>query len=86
MFTLCTFGDWILPIRPVSLGNVYDPTLGDDERNVLGSGPALGRRNHRAINAAIADVGTRGDARVDRHAHVRIGEPSWFTQAIAPSF
>ena len=75
-----------LPIRPVSRGNVYDPTLGDDERNVLGSGPALGRRNHRAINAAIADVGTRGDARVDRHAHVRIGEPSWFTQAIAPSF
>lgn len=74
-----------LPIRPVSRGNVSDPTLGDDERNVLGSGPALGRRNHRAINAAIADVGTRCDARVDRHAHVRIGEPSWFTHAIAPS-
>ena len=49
MFTLCTFGDWILPIRAVSRGNASDPTLGDDERNVLGVGPALGRRNHRAI-------------------------------------
>ena len=52
-----------LPIRPVSRGNVSDPTLGDDERNVLGSGPALGRRNHRAINESIAEVGTRCDAR-----------------------
>jgi len=74
-----------LPIRPVFLGNVYDPTFGDDARNFLAVEPALGRRNHRALNAAIADVARRYGALVDLHAHFLTGDPSWFTHTIEPS-
>jgi acyl-CoA thioesterase I len=74
-----------LPIRPVFLGNVYDPTFGDDARNFLGVEPARGRRNHRALNAAIADVARRYGALVDLHAHFLTGDPSWFTHTIEPS-
>ncbi len=34
-----------LPIRPVVLGNVYDPTFGDDRRNFLWVEPAITRQN-----------------------------------------
>ncbi|WP_199336986.1 SGNH/GDSL hydrolase family protein [Oscillatoria sp. FACHB-1407] len=33
-----------LPIRPVLLGSVYDPTLGDDSRNFSGVDPAIAPR------------------------------------------
>jgi lysophospholipase L1-like esterase len=74
-----------LPIRPVLLGNVYDPTFGNDELNFLNVDPALGRRNHRAIDEAIADVASRYGALVDLHAHFLTGDPSWFTHTIEPS-
>ncbi len=74
-----------LPIRPVLLGNVYDPTFGDDRQNFLGIDPALARANHRRVNAAIADVAGRYGALVDLHAHFLSGDPSWFTQIIEPS-
>jgi lysophospholipase L1-like esterase len=74
-----------LPIRPVLLGNVYDPTFGDDARNFLGVDPAVGRANHRRVNAAIADVAGRYGALVDLHAHFLTGDPSWFTATIEPS-
>ena len=54
----------IMPIRPVLLGNVYDPTFGDDARNFLGIDPSLARANHRRVNDAIADG--RGPARPPR--------------------
>ena len=41
-----------LPIRPLFLGNVYDPTLGDDTRNFLGS-------RTRALLAGISGCSTR---------------------------
>ena len=74
-----------LPIRPVLLGNVYDPTFGDDRQNFLGIDPATARANHRRLNAAIADVAGRYGALVDLHAHFLTGDPSWFTQIIEPS-
>ena len=74
-----------LPIRPVLLGNVYDPTFGDDARNFLGIDPALGRTNHRRVNAAIADIAVRYGELVDLHAHFLTGDPSWFTGVIEPS-
>ncbi len=74
-----------LPIRPVLLGNVYDPTFGDDRQNFLGIDPATARANHRRLNAAIADVAGRYGALVDLHAHFLSGDPSWFTQIIEPS-
>ncbi len=74
-----------LPIRPVYLGNVYDPSFGDDTRNFLGVDPALARSNHRRVNGAIAAMADRYGALVDLHAHFLTGDPSWFTRTIEPS-
>jgi acyl-CoA thioesterase I len=74
-----------LPIRPVLLGNVYDPTLGDDSRNFLGIDAATARRNFQRINAAIQDIAGRYGQLVDLHAHFLKGDPSWFTATIEPS-
>jgi acyl-CoA thioesterase I len=72
-----------LPIRPVLLGNVYDPTFGD--RNFLGVDPRIGRMNHRRMNAVLADLAAHYGQLVDLHAHFLTGEPSWFTYTIEPS-
>ncbi len=74
-----------LPIRPVLLGNVYDPTFGDDSRDFTGVDPALARENHRRVNAAIAEVAERYGTLVDIHAHFLTGDPTWYTQTIEPS-
>ncbi|MBW4421827.1 MAG: SGNH/GDSL hydrolase family protein [Myxacorys californica WJT36-NPBG1] len=74
-----------LPIRPVLLGNVYDPTLGDDNRNFLGVDPAIARKNLQRINTAIQDVADRYGQLVDLHAHFLRGDASWFTATIEPS-
>lgn len=74
-----------LPIRPVFLGNVYDPTFGDDSLNFLGIEPSLVRESHRLVNEVIAQLAKRYGALVDLHAHFLTGDPSWFTQIIEPS-
>ncbi len=74
-----------LPIRPVLIGNVYDPTFGDDKRNFLSVEPAIGRANHRRVNEVLADVAGRYGELVDLHAHFLTGDPSWFTATIEPS-
>lgn len=74
-----------LPIRPVLVGNVYDPTFGDDALNVFGIDPDLGRANFRRLNGAIAEVAARHGRLVDLHAHFLGGDPSWFVNTIEPS-
>ncbi|HYO31194.1 MAG TPA: SGNH/GDSL hydrolase family protein [Thermomicrobiales bacterium] len=74
-----------LPVRPVFLGNVYDPTFGDDAVNFTGIDPALARENHRRLNAAIAEAATRYGELVDLHAHFLGGDPSWYARTIEPS-
>jgi hypothetical protein len=74
-----------LPIRPVLLGNVYDPTFGDDSLNFLGIEPSIVRQSHRMMNGVIAELGRRYGALIDLHAHFLTGDPSWFTQIIEPS-
>jgi lysophospholipase L1-like esterase len=74
-----------LPVRPVLLGTVYDPTFGDDSRNFLGIDARIARANHRRVNAAIASVAERYGRLVDLHAHFLTGDPSWFTRIIEPS-
>jgi acyl-CoA thioesterase-1 len=74
-----------LPIRRVLLGNVYDPTFGDDARNFLSIDPALARANHQRVNAIIANVAGRYGELVDLHGHFLTGDPSWFTATIEPS-
>ena len=74
-----------LPIRPVLLGTVYDPTFGDDARNFLGVDARIARANHRRVNEVIAEVAARHGRLVDLHAHFLKGDPSWFTHTIEPS-
>ena len=75
-----------LPAGRVLLGNVYDPTCGDDARDFLPGDPALPRRNLARVNAVIADLAAKHGALVDVHGHfLRHGDPGWFTQVIEPS-
>jgi acyl-CoA thioesterase I len=74
-----------LPIRPVLLGNVYDPTFGDDAKNFLGIDARIARGNHRRVNDVIASLASRYGRLVDLHRHFLAGNPSWFTRTIEPS-
>jgi hypothetical protein len=74
-----------LPIGPVLLGNVYDPTFGDDAQNFLGVEPALARRNQQRLMAVHAELGARYGRLVDLHARFLRGSPSWFVHPIGPS-
>ena len=74
-----------LPIRPVLLSSVYDPTFGDDARNFLDVAPALARANLRRVNDIVAAFAARDGSLADIHAHFLRGDPSWFTRTIEPS-
>ena len=74
-----------LPIRPVLLASVYDPTLGDDSRNFLGVEVAIARKNLQRMNTSIQDIANRYGQFIDLHAHFLKGDPSWFTATIEPS-
>jgi acyl-CoA thioesterase I len=74
-----------LPIRPVLIGNVYDPTLGNDQLNFLGVDAAIARKNLQRINTAIQEIANRYGEFVDLHAHFLKGDLSWFTSTIEPS-
>jgi len=74
-----------LAVRPVLLGNVYDPTFGDDRRNFLGVDARIARANHRRVNEVIAALAHRHGKLVDLHAHFLRGQPAWFTRTIEPS-
>jgi lysophospholipase L1-like esterase len=74
-----------LPVRPVLLGNVYDPTFGDDTRNFLAVPARVARGNFRRVNEAIAAVASRHGRLVDLHAHFLRGTPDWFALTIEPS-
>lgn len=74
-----------LPLRPVLVGTVYDPTFGDDTRNFLGVDARVARANHRRVNDILRALGERHGRCVDLHAHFLTGDPSWFTHTIEPS-
>jgi acyl-CoA thioesterase I len=74
-----------LPVRPVLVATVYDPTFGDDSRNFLGVDARIARANHERVNAILREHGQRHGGCVDLHAHFLRGDPSWFTHTIEPS-
>ncbi|HEY9657006.1 MAG TPA: SGNH/GDSL hydrolase family protein [Allocoleopsis sp.] len=88
---IATFADALdtflqqLPIRPVLLGNVYDPTMGEDEHNFLGIEAAIARTNLQRMNTAIQEIASHYGQFVDLHAHFLKGDLSWFTSTIEPS-
>lgn len=74
-----------LPIRPVLIANVYDPTVGDDRQNFTGVSVERARENHRRMNDLIAGLASEHGVLVDLHAHFLGGDASWFTSTIEPS-
>jgi acyl-CoA thioesterase I len=77
-----------LPISQVLIGNVYDPTFGDDAHELAGFlpvRPAVARAGHLRLNTAIADIASRHGRLVDLYAHFLTGNPSWYTNLIEPS-
>jgi lysophospholipase L1-like esterase len=74
-----------LPIRPVLIGNVYDPTFGNDALNFLNVEAKLARSNHRRVNDVLASLAARYGQLVDLHKHFLQGDPSWYTRIIEPS-
>lgn len=74
-----------LRIRPALIGNVYDPTVGDDGKNFLGIPTATARRNLQRMNGVLAAAALRHGRLVDLHAHFLRGDASWFTRTIEPS-
>jgi acyl-CoA thioesterase-1 len=74
-----------LPVRPLFMATVYDPTFGDDRRNFLGVPAKIARANHRRVNEVIAGLAQRHGRLVDLHAHFLLGDPAWFTRTIEPS-
>jgi lysophospholipase L1-like esterase len=75
----------VLPVRPLLVGTVYDPTFGDDSRNFLGVEARIARRNHRRVNEILAEVAGRHGALADLHGHFLKGDPSWYVHTIEPS-
>jgi hypothetical protein len=74
-----------LPMRPVLLGTVFDPTFGDDARNFLSVDARIARPNFNRINGVIAELADRYGDLVDVHRHFLAGDSSWFTRIIEPS-
>lgn len=74
-----------LPVRPVLLGTVFDPTFGDDSRNFLSIDARIARPNFNRMNSIIVELAPRYGELVDIHAHFLGGDPSWFTRTIEPS-
>jgi acyl-CoA thioesterase I len=74
-----------LPLRPVLLGTVFDPTFGDDARNFLSVDARVARPNLNRINGIIAELASRYGQLIDVHGHFLRGDPSWFTRTIEPS-
>lgn len=75
-----------LPIRPVVLGTVYDPTFGDDD--VAGGAfpnPKRARANFDRMNATLRELAPEYGALADIHAHFLTGRPDWFVRTIEPS-
>jgi acyl-CoA thioesterase-1 len=76
-----------LPIRPVLMGNVYDPTFGDDTAaaQFLSVNLALARANLRRMNEVLASLAAKYGQLVDLHSHFLRGDRAWLTSVIEPS-
>jgi acyl-CoA thioesterase I len=74
-----------LPVHPILLGNVYDPTFGQDDPEFFGWNPKRARANLARLNDILADIASRHGALVDLYSHFLAGRPEWFTSVIEPS-
>lgn len=78
---------------PTYLLNVYDPSFGDDERNILNlpfyaveSVSAEFRKRHAQVNESINILALAfGHTVLDLHKHFLTGTPEWYSNVIEPS-
>jgi acyl-CoA thioesterase I len=83
--TLRTFLEQ-LPIRPVFISSIYDPTHGDDQLNFFGGDAQILRENQAKINNLLKKLGEEFGAFVDLHEHfLKNGTLEWFVNVIEPS-
>lgn len=77
------------PVRPLFVGNVYDPTFGVAtlEHTFAADGDVRRlREGLELFNTQLALSAAReGATLIDLHAHFQRGDPSWVTQVIEPS-
>jgi hypothetical protein len=73
-----------LPMRPVLMGTVYDPTFGDDARHFLRIPPRIARAKFKRVNGVMATLAAKYGKLVDLHAHFLTGDPTWFVYTIEP--
>ncbi len=59
----------LIPIRPLLIGNVYDPTFGDDRKNFTSHDPKKGRKNHERMNEILKKYAEQYGILVDVHSH-----------------
>ncbi|MGZ5179141.1 MAG: SGNH/GDSL hydrolase family protein [Ramlibacter sp.] len=71
--------------RTVLIGNVVDPSFGDDARNVYGVDARLARANLQRVNEVLARAARRHGDLVDLESHFLGGDASWFVRAAIPS-
>jgi len=70
----------------ILIGNVYDPSFGDDQRNFLDVDPTPARRRLAEVNAFLAVAAERvGGQLVDLHDHFLRGDAGWYASVIEPS-
>jgi acyl-CoA thioesterase-1 len=75
-----------LPIRPVVLGTVYDPTFGDDSAaGGVFPDPIRARANFNKVNTALVELAPKYGVLADIHAHFLKGRPDWYVNVIEPS-
>jgi hypothetical protein len=74
-----------LPIRPVLVATIYDPTFGDDARAFMQVDPTAVRAVHRDFNAVLAKAAAVAGMLIDLHGHFLTGSGEWFTATIEPS-
>ena len=75
-----------LPIRPIFIANVYDPTFNDDSKNFIQVNNELGRKNQKRINDFLEACGNKYGAFVDLKNHFLEGKNAdWFCNVIEPS-
>lgn len=74
-----------LPIRPVLIGTVFDPSFGDDSTSMFGEDSTIPRTNLARMNAILTQFGNAYGAVVDLHGHFLKGQPDWLISMVEPS-
>lgn len=74
-----------IAVKPLLIGNIYDPTFGDDRASFLPDEARNVREKLHHLNSIVSKLAAEFGTLVDLHAHFLKGDKSWFTWNIEPS-